>query len=227
MIKRTLSLSDAFIVLINLIPLWGVWFNGWDPKQMFMIYCAESIIVGLFNIIKMLIVTQIRKKDIWENNGAQSMVSGYFFILFFILHYGFFVSIQLVFFFNASGLVHSMNPVGILIAFPSLLDNYTKGLLLGFIAVYALLMLKDFIFTGEFRNVSLGRLMFSPYMRIFVQQFAVISGAVFLSFGGGKIFMLIFVSVKIFFEVFVNYDRVLNLAEKRQRIRERINQSGK
>jgi Family of unknown function (DUF6498) len=227
MFKRTLSLSDVFMILINLIPLWGVWFDGWDPKQMFMIYCAESIIVGLFTILKMLIVTQIKKKDIWENNGAQTMVSGYFFILFFILHYGFFVSIQLAFFFNASGLLHSMNPIGILLAFPSLMDNYTKGLLLGFIAVYALLMLKDFIFTGEFRNVSLGKLMFSPYMRIFVQQFAVITGVIFLSFGGGKIFMLIFVSVKIFFEVFVNYDRMLNLAEKRQRIREKINQSGK
>ena len=91
----------------------------------------------------------------------------------------------------------------------------------------SLVMLKDFIFNGEFRTVSLGKLMFSPYMRIFVQQFAVITGVIFLSFGGGKIFMLIFVSVKIFFEVFVNYERMLNLAEKRQRIREKINQSGK
>lgn len=227
MIKRILSLSDIFVILINLIPLWGVWFDGWDPKQMFLIYCAETVIVGLFNILKMLLVTQFKKKDIWETNGAQSMVSGYFFILFFIIHYGFFVSIQLGIFFSASGMMEGMNPIKTLLALPSLMENYTKGLLAGFIAVYALQMLKDFILNGEFRTVSIGKLMFAPYMRIFVQQFAVILGVLFLSVGGGKIFMLVFVCVKIFFEAFVNYDRMLNLAEKRQRIKDSIGKSGK
>ena len=227
MIKRALSLSDVFILLINLIPLWGVWFDGWDPKQMFIIYCAESIIVGLFNVLKMMIVTLFKKKDIWETNGTQSKVSGYFFILFFIVHYGFFVSIQLAIFFSVSGMLNNLNPISTFIALPSLMDSYAKGVLLGFIAVYGLQMLKDFILSGTYRTVSLGKLMFSPYLRIFVQQFAVIIGAIFLNFGAGKIFMLVFVAVKIYFEVFVNYDRMMNLAEKRQRIKDGINQSGK
>jgi hypothetical protein len=53
-------------------------------------------------------------------------------------------------------------------------------------------------------------LMFQPYGRIFVQQITVIVGSIFLSFGAGKIFILIFAAIKIFFEVFVNYDRILN-----------------
>ena len=224
MIKRKLSTADIFTILINLVPLWGVWFNGWNPKQMFLIYCVESIIVGLFNILKMLIVTQIKKKDIWnEDSGA--MMSGYFFIFFFIIHYGFFVSMQLMFFFGSSKIIDVTNPLKALLAIPSVMDNYTRALLWGFVGIYALRMIIDFIFSGEYRTISLGRLMFSPYMRIFVQQFVVIIGGFILTFGAGKVFMLIFVTVKIFFEVIMNYDRVLQLAEKRQRIHEEIKKS--
>lgn len=223
--KRKFSTGDIFTILINLVPLWGVWFNGWDPKQMFLIYCAESIIVGLFNILKMLIVTQVKKKDVWdENSGAE--VSGYFFIFFFIVHYGFFVSLQLMFFFGSSKIIDVSNPLQALWALPSAMDGYTKALLWGFVGIYALRMIIEFIFSGEFRTISLGRLMFSPYMRIFVQQFVVIIGGFMLTFGAGKIFMLVFVTVKIFFEVIINYERVLALAEKKRRIKEEIKKSG-
>ena len=62
--------------------------------------------------------------------------------------------------------------------------------------------------------------MFEPYLRIFVQQFVVIIGSFFLTFGAGKIFILVFVLVKIFFELFVNFNRLLALAEKKQQMKE-------
>jgi len=61
--------------------------------------------------------------------------------------------------------------------------------------------------------------MFEPYIRIFVQQFVVILGSMFLTFGAGKIFILIFVAAKIFFELFINYNRLLDIAEKRERLK--------
>jgi hypothetical protein len=63
----------------------------------------------------------------------------------------------------------------------------------------------------------MGRLMFEPNMRIFVQQFVVILGSMFLTFGAGKIFILIFIVVKIFFELFVNFNRLLEVSEKREK----------
>ena len=39
MYKRKLEGGDWFLILANLIPLYGVLFEGWDPKQMFLIYC--------------------------------------------------------------------------------------------------------------------------------------------------------------------------------------------
>ncbi|MBI1780705.1 MAG: hypothetical protein HYR66_04985, partial [Sphingobacteriales bacterium] len=189
-------------------------------------YCAESIIVGLYNILKMLIVTQVKKKDVWdEKTGTE--VSGYFFIFFFIIHYGFFVAMQLIFFLGSSKIADTINPIKALTILPSLMDGYTKALLWGFIGIYGLKMIIDFIFSGEFRRASLGIIMFSPYMRIFIQQFVVIVGGFFLTFGAGKIFMLVFVLVKIFFEVFISYDRVLSLAQRKQQIEKEIRDRNK
>jgi hypothetical protein len=217
MFKRKITTADYFVILINLIPLWGVWFAGWDPKQMFLIYCCESILLGFFTILKMLIVTQIKKKEEWNENSGE-MVSGYFFILFFIVHYGFFISIQLMFFFGASKIIDAHSPLQALFELPSVLDGYTRAMLWGFVGIYALRMITEFILTGQYHRISLGVLMFSPYIRIVVQQFVVILGGLILSLGAGKIFMLVFVLVKIAFEVLLNYDRTLQLADKKQKI---------
>src|ERR1700712_4487852 len=103
MFKRRLKKGDLFLIAINLIPLIGVWFYGWDPKQMFLVYCLETVIIGGFNIFKMMIVTLDRKTDVWEYEGGSMIVRGWFFILFFIVHYGFFVFIQTSIFAGVSG----------------------------------------------------------------------------------------------------------------------------
>src|SRR5437016_5532068 len=104
MFKRKLSIGDAFLLIANLMPLYGVWFEGWDPRQMFLVYCVETIIMGGYNVLKMIIVTLDRKKDVWETNDSKFLVRGWFFILFFIMHYGLFVFIQTSIFAGVSGL---------------------------------------------------------------------------------------------------------------------------
>lgn len=227
MFKRKLSISDWLLILVNLIPLYCVWFEGWNAPEVFLVYCLETVIVGIFNVIKMACVTIfVKPGDTWENNGSISKQSGWFFIFFFIVHYGFFVFVQTQLFFGVSRLV----PVGSFFAdyarIPELLGNNGKLLLLIFIVYYTLQNLFTFFLSGNYKTISLGRLMFEPYMRIFVQQVVVIIGSIFLSFGAGKMFILVFVLVKIFFELFVNFDRFLAIAEKRQQLKnERENKS--
>ena len=85
MFKHKLTISDYLLILVNLIPIYGVWMEGWDPKMIFIVYCLESVIIGLVNVLKMAIVTIFYKsKDEWSNNGVIKMVSGFFFIGFFI-----------------------------------------------------------------------------------------------------------------------------------------------
>jgi hypothetical protein len=220
MFKRKLTAGDWFLIIVNLIPLYGVWFEGWNASQVFLVYCLETVIIGIVNVFKMACVTIfVKSSDVWENGGRTSMQSGWFFIFFFIIHYGFFVFVQTQIFFAVSGLV----PDGSLLAnyskIPALLGDEGKLLLYIFIAYYTVQTVFEFVLSGKYKTVSLSRQMFEPYMRIFVQQIVVILGSMFLTFGAGKIFILIFVIAKIFFELFVNFSRFLDISEKRQQLR--------
>ena len=219
MFKRKLSLSDLLLIVVNLIPLYCVWFEGWNASQVFLVYCLETVIMGIVTILKMACVTLfVNKNDVWSNGGSSTMVSGWFFILFFIIHYGFFVFVQTQIFFSVSGLIPDHTFLGGYSKIPVLLGSNGKLLLLIFIVYYSLQNFIDFFVNGNYITISLGKLMFEPYIRIFVQQFVVILGSMFLTFGAGKIFILIFVLVKIFFELFINYNRLLEIAEKRERL---------
>ncbi|MBK8141896.1 MAG: hypothetical protein IPK57_13530 [Chitinophagaceae bacterium] len=55
-------------------------------------------------------------------------------------------------------------------------------------------------------------IMFQPYGRIFIQQFTVILGSMFLSLGLGKIFILVFALAKIAFELLIDYDKLMGKA---------------
>jgi len=220
MFKRKLSPGDYLLILVNLVPLYGVWFEGWSATQVFLVYCLETVIIGIINVLKMACVTIfVRKKDTWENNGSSTMQSGWFFIFFFIIHYGFFVFVQTQLFFGVSGLIPDGSMLNNYSKIPGLLGNNGKLMLLIFITYYTLQNFFEFFASGNYKTISMGRLMFEPYLRIFVQQFVVILGSMFLSFGAGKIFVLVFVLVKIFFELFVNFKRLLAVAEKRERLK--------
>lgn len=174
----------------------------------------------MVNVLKMACVTLfVKKTDVWQNGASSTMLSGWFFIFFFIIHYGFFVFVQTQVFFSVSGLIPDRGFLGSYVKIPALLGNNEKLMLVIFITYYTLQSFIDFFMTGNYRTISMGRLMFEPYIRIFVQQIVVILGSMFLSFGAGKIFILIFVIVKIFFELFINFSRMAEIGEKRERLK--------
>lgn len=216
MFKRKLTIPEILLILVNLVPLYGVWFEQWDARMVFLVYCLETVIIGILNVLKMAAVTiLVRPKEDWNNNGRHSLQSGWFFILFFILHYGFFVFVQTQLFFGVSGLMKGISLFGTYARIPALLGNEGKILLGIFIAYYTLQTLFSFFQSGEYKRISLARLMFQPYLRIFVQQIVVIVGSLFLSFGADKIFILVFVLIKILIELFVKFDRYLDIMEKK------------
>lgn len=222
LLKRRLTVTDLFLIAVNLLAVWGVWFEGWDAKEVFLVYCLESVIIGIFNVLRMFITTIVKKKDQWTNQGSSTMVSGYFFIFFFIIHYGFFIFVQMTIFLSIVDIKGiGKGPGGFfpfLFHFPQYLSKDAMFLLLSFVVSYAFLTLKNFIITGAYKTALLGRLMFEPYMRIFIQQFAVIVGGFILMFGAGKIFILVFALIKIFFEVFIGYEKALAESTKAESI---------
>jgi hypothetical protein len=212
MFKRKLTGSDLFIIAANLLPVIGVWFFDWDPFEVFMVYALETIIAGFFTLVKLGIVTFVRQTDTWYNKGSVQTVSGIFFMLFFLVHYGMFVAIQTGIFIEVSGVGKEfhLSFFEFFLHWPSYFKGDLLYMLLGFFISYSFNLLWNFIRPGLYRTMPMMLLMFQPYGRIFVQQITVIVGSIFLSFGAGKIFILFFAAIKIFFEVFVNYDRILN-----------------
>jgi len=215
-LKRRLTYTDIFLILVNLVPIWGVWFKDWDAKEVFLVYCLESVIMGIYNVLMMLLTTFAKKQDDWNNGGASTMVSGYFFIFFFIIHYGFFLFIQVGMFLTIAnvGDLEFTDFFYFLFHVTDYLSPSTEQLLLLIIASHGIIVLKDFIIPGVYKTASLGTLMFAPYARIFVQQLCVIIGGFLLGFGLGKIFILVFILVKIFFEIILNYQKIIEEAGK-------------
>ena len=80
---RKLTARDYFLIIVNLVPVYAVWFEGWNAAQVFIVYCLETVIIGIFNVLKMACVTIfIKPADTWQNYSGSSTVSGLFFIVF-------------------------------------------------------------------------------------------------------------------------------------------------
>lgn len=216
MLKKKLKQSDYFIIAANLLPIIGAWVWGWDPKEIFMVYALETVVVGLFTFLKLLIVTITRKRDKWYNEGKVTQASGIFFMLFFLAHYGIFVAVQTGLFIQVSGIgkEHQAGFFDFFVHWPRYLGPDGYYMLIGFLVSYAFQLVWNFLRTGQYKTAPMMILMFQPYGRIFIQQVTVILGSIFLTFGAGKIFILIFAFVKIIFEVFVDYDSLLNRGMK-------------
>lgn len=211
MLKRKLTQSDYYLIAVNLLPVAGVWIWDWNPKEVFLVYCLETIMIGIFTLVKMGIVTATRKTDTWYNGSSRTSQSGLFFMFFFLLHYGIFTGVQMGIFFGVSRIGEGSNitAFNFFYKWPQLLSLDSLVMFLVFVSFYGFKMIVTFIRSGEYRTIPMMLLMFQPYGRIFIQQITVIIGSMFLTFGAGKIFILIFALIKIFVELYFDFESIL------------------
>ena len=178
--------SILILMLVNLFPIIGVTFFGWDIFEIVILYVLETMIIGLFNILKMFIV-----KD-----GGKP-----FLIPFFFIHYNGFILIQSVFVLMLLG--GEIDDTGLLTE-GTINDLYLTFTNRDFIIAILLIIFshgvsffRNFIKKRAFENLKLGKLMFAPYKRIFVQQFMVIGGAmIVMLFQAPMGFLIIFIMLK-------------------------------
>lgn len=227
-LKRKLGTADFFLIVVNLIPVWGVWFHGWNAREVFMVYCLETIIIGLYTLLKLAIAGIARPRDEWSNSGGIKVSQPFwFFMLFFTAHFGIFVAVQMSIFLETSGAEKALGISGtwdFITHFNKYLSSNSKWFLLSLVVSYGFLTLKDFVISGAFRSTSLGIIMFEPYGRIFVQQFTVILGSLFIGMGAGKIFITLFAAIKIFFDVFMNFRGILSKMGKSETVNSGVEQ---
>jgi hypothetical protein len=130
--------------------------------------------------------------------------------VFFILHFGIFALVQTSIFSGVTGLSKGGGLFDFFLHWPALVNKEIALMLGAFVISYIARDLFPFFLREEYKTIPLLKLMLQPYGRIIIQQFTVILGSMFLTFGLGKVFILIFAGVKIYFEVAFNFNSYID-----------------
>jgi hypothetical protein len=184
------TISDIPVICLvaaNAIPLYGVAFAGWDAFSIVLLYWAENLIIGFYNVLKISFVRA-------ESPAGQ--LQKLFMIPFFILHYGGFCAVHGIFVLLLFGKKAEIMSAGgqhlpCVFVFLELLINVVRQMFAivprAFLFAFASLFIShgisfvhNFILKGEYLHTTGQQLMSNPYSRIVVMHIAILGGA-FLS----------------------------------------------
>lgn len=165
---RTVWMRPSVIALVaaNLAPLLGVVGFGWDVFPLMLLFWAENVVIGGFNILKMLTS---------RAGGAVATVAKLFFIPFFTVHYGLFTFVHGSFILGLFGGDQFRGPdVG---RFASAISEHELWLpLLGLVASHGVSFVTNYLGAGEFRRATLPALMMQPYGRVVILHVTILGG---------------------------------------------------
>jgi hypothetical protein len=164
-----LHLSPSALVLLaaNLVPLAGVLFFGWSVFATLLLFWVENVIVGGFNVLRML-WAQPDNPLIWAAKAGT--------IPFFIVHYGIFTTVHGVFVLSLFGGINQRGFPG-----PSAFLHAVQGAgiwpaALALAASHGVSFAVNYIGAGEYRTAALATLMARPYGRVMVLHVVILGG---------------------------------------------------
>ena len=163
----------GLIVLLNLIPVGGVLWLGWDAGQILMLYWVENVIVGVTSLIRIL-TAQDRLPPAQGVPPENPLKLG----CFFMVHYGMFTLVHGVFTMTLAGKI--IGEDGGL--WERVFANPTfHWAVLGAAVLQAVILIREWWSSGLWRRSSPGMEMFRPYGRIVVLHMTVLGAAWWLS----------------------------------------------
>jgi hypothetical protein len=186
---RPVILSLAALLLVNMLPVFGVLFLGWSVFDVMVLFWLENIVIGVINLLRM--GTRVVLLGEW---------AGLFFMTFFAFHYGAFCAGHGMFVFAMFGesakLITadaSMSPLG-LVRMITAFIGAQPGFLwatIGLFASHGVSYVVNFIGRGEYRTINAGDLLYGPYTRIVVLHVTIILGAIAVTALGQPIYAVI------------------------------------
>jgi hypothetical protein len=197
-LRKPATKQDAFSVttmlVANAIPLYGVLALNWDGLVVIILYLIETAIIGVFHALRIFSFgTFLGFK------GGRMPKASIFVMLFFLFHFFMFLFVQSTLFFGfikteipglKSGF-HVIHNFGLFFHEPYLISIYA------FIASQVAYTGREALLTKEYARLDAAEYMFLPYVRIFVQQFVVIFGAMlFLAFNSVTALVILFIVLK-------------------------------
>src|ERR1044071_8277792 len=163
------SIATAVLVFANAIPLFGVLFLGWQVFPLILLYWLENVIVGGFNVLRML-VADPQDPIPWGGKA--------FLIPFFCVHFGGFTTVHGVFVFAMFGgpaYAHQFfpSPASVLAAIRQTGIGFAA---LGLVISHGVSFVGNYLLSGEYRRASLQQLMSQPYGRVIVMHLVILGG---------------------------------------------------
>ncbi len=214
MIKRA---SSLLLMLANLTPVIGVLLYQWDVLSILLLYWAESVIIGVLNVARMIAsdsgdvlqgMIAVMDRPVAEEvreNLPQIAGSALKFILipFFVVHYGAFC------FGHLTAVVGIFGSGGFgLRAGSALAELWQPSFWIAVAAVFASHLYSFFanlIGEGEYKRANLMLLMHRPYGRIIAMHIAIVLGAGLVMWLGSPLpMLLILILIKTFLDIRVH-----------------------
>ena len=150
-------ISTSALLAANLLPLGGVLFFGWPLSRLLVLYWAETAVIGVFNIFRML----------WIQPLAAIPLS-----VFFAFHFGIFMAVHGVFlslfFLRPEGTATGPAPLA--------LFDLVSWELLAFVASHGVSFVVYWILGNEGEGKDLTKQMLAPYGRIIVMHISILFG---------------------------------------------------
>lgn len=172
------KLTLPLILIANVIPLIGVLFINWNLAQIVILYWIENIIIGLWNIPRILLA----KKSPIKSNIILS--------IFFTIHYSIFCMVHGAFILHLLG---KADP-SITTELSASLQLITSGVIIGAITMFFSIgwhFIQTHIQTGEYKNWKNSQAMFHPYPHILIIHIAIIITGIITHLLGSPIALLI------------------------------------
>ncbi|MDH3591518.1 MAG: DUF6498-containing protein [Planctomycetota bacterium] len=185
-------LAVVALVAANLFPVLAVLFWGWSVFEILGLYWAETAVIGVFNIAKMLRI-----------GGAKAIPL----CVFFTVHFGGFMMGHGFFLMTLFGDESGPSFGGVLDRRPDIgaILAGVKWQLLAFVLSHGYSYFAYFIAGREYEDKKLERQMFSPYGRIVVMHITIILGAgAAMQFGGSVWVLVLLIALKIGADVFAH-----------------------
>ena len=157
--------SVILLTWVNLIPVIGILFWGWNIQAVLVLYWFESIMIGLLNIPKILMC----------GGGLHNL----FLAAFFTAHYGGFA-------FGHMEALKMLFNVSHIQDYRFLYQGFTFALISLFIS-HLFSLWHNFIRRKEYQNRDGGKQMITPYHRVFIMHFIIIFGGIFIGKLGSEL----------------------------------------
>jgi len=195
--------TPAVLVLIamNLIPLIGVFYFGWDAATIVFLYWIENVVIGVLNIPKILAARGgphgYSEARATQDTARRSSRSTAFLGVFFAIHYGLFCFGHYLFLKTTYGTLPDFENM-----FSALLSPVLFWSILGLTFSHIISMIVNFWGRKEYLTQSPNAQMFAPYPRIVLLHIVIIfSGLIAVAIGEGVAMLVALVVLKIIFDL--------------------------